>query len=63
LKQRFGVETDFEISDALAKLQQLELVEESAGTWSACDLDTVLSRLDRLWDDQFQFRRSGGSDA
>jgi len=63
LKERFGVETDFEISDALAKLLQLELVEESDGSWSACDLDTVLSRLDRRWDDQFQFRRPGARDA
>ncbi len=63
LQERFGVETDFEISDALAKLLQLELVEESDGTWSACGLDTVLARLDRRWDDHFQFRRSGASDA
>ena len=63
LKERFGVETDFEISDALAKLQQLELVDETGGTWSACDLDTVLARLDRRWDDQFQFRRPGARDA
>ena len=61
LKERFGVETDFEISDALAKLLQLELVEESDGTWSACGLDTVLARLDRRWDDHFQFRRPGAT--
>ena len=56
---RFGVETDFDIRDALAKLKQLELVTEDDGVWTACDLDTVLARLDRRWDDHFQFGRSG----
>ena len=56
LVERFGVETDFEISDALVKLSQLEMVEETEGVWSACDLETVLGRLDRRWDDQFQFQ-------
>jgi hypothetical protein len=56
LAESFGIETDFEISDALAKLSQLEMVEETEGVWSACDLKTVLGRLDRRWDDQFQFQ-------
>jgi hypothetical protein len=38
------------------KLSQLEMVEETEGVWSACDLETVLGRLDRRWDDQFQFQ-------
>ena len=59
LADRFGVETDFDIRDALAKLKQLELVTEDDGVWTACDLDTVLGRLDRRWDDHFQFGRSG----
>ena len=59
LADRFGVETDFDIRGALAKLKQLELATEDDGVWTACDLDTVLARLDRRWDDHFQFGRSG----
>jgi len=63
LKERFGIETDFEIRDALAKLKQFDLVEEDDGVWTACDLVIVLERLDRRWNDQFQFQRSGAADA
>ena len=49
----------YTVRDALAKLKQLELATEDDGVWTACDLDTVLARLDRRWDDHFQFGRSG----
>jgi len=63
LVERFGIETDFEISDALVKLKHLDLVEEDGGVWTARDLDTALERLDQRWNGQFQFQRSGASGA
>ena len=53
----------FVLSDEALFQKQLDLVEEDDGVWTACDLDTVLAGLDRRWDDQFQFQRSGASDA
>ena len=49
-------EIQFRAVDGTVWLSQLEMAEESEGVWRACDLETVLVRLDRRWDDQFQFQ-------
>lgn len=58
LSARCGVEVDFEVTDALAKLKRFGLAFESAsGRWRAVAIEEALTRLDRYWDDRFACRR------
>ena len=49
LTRRFGVEVDFEIDDALAKLEALGLARREEGGLTAPDPDTALARLAEAW--------------
>jgi len=52
-KQTFGTDLDFECSDALSKLEGLDLLRRSDDRLSVLPLDEALVRLDRAWDDFF----------
>jgi hypothetical protein len=58
LKETFGVEVDFEVQDALAKLERLGLLSRDGETLKVIPLDQALELLDRQWDDYFQFNRA-----
>ncbi|MBX9624887.1 MAG: DUF3754 domain-containing protein [Gemmataceae bacterium] len=51
LERQLGVEVDFEIEDALAKLVRAGIVSESAGRYAAVPIDAAQDRLDRLWEE------------
>lgn len=56
LNERFGLEIDFEIHDAMAKLERLGIIVLDAGeTYRALAPAEALARLDTAWDDLFQF--------
>lgn len=55
LRQRFGLDIDFEIHDALAKLQRLGLVLVEAEICTATAPDEALRLLDAAWDGLFNF--------
>jgi hypothetical protein len=55
LYQQFGVETDFEIHDALAKLERDDLVVAIGDKRRARPLDEALQRLDAKWDGFFRY--------
>lgn len=55
LREKAGVNPDFEVNDALAKLRRLRLVDESEGRYRAVGLDEALVRLDEAWDGYFKF--------
>ncbi len=58
LTDRCGIIVDFEVSDALAKLQRLGLAQPSPhGRWRAAQIEAALEKLDRAWDEQFAFHR------
>lgn len=59
LRERFGMEVDFEIGDALAKLERLKLVTKNGDTLAAVGTDDALARLDEAWDGYFTYRRAG----
>jgi hypothetical protein len=44
---------DFEIDDALEKLLELGLVQESNDKLSAISMDTGIQKLDQRWDGYF----------
>jgi hypothetical protein len=59
LQDRCDLTVDFEVSDALAKLQRLGLAEPSpTGRWRAVAIENALQTLDRAWDQQFAFHQA-----
>ena len=58
LEKQLGLKVDFEVSDALAKLQRMGLCRElPGGKYRAVDLEAALVSLDRAWDAQFEFNQ------
>lgn len=49
LERRLNIEVDFEIADALAKLERAGIVEKSGDRYRAVPLEAAQARLDRLW--------------
>ena len=56
LRARFGLNVDFEVHDALDKLEALGLLQCSGETYVAIAPAEALTRLDQAWDDLFHFR-------
>jgi len=55
LRTRFGAEVDFDIRDALAKLERLQLVLHDGETYRALAPEDALAKLDAAWDGVFNF--------
>ncbi len=53
LQDTFGVDVDFEVDDALAKLKRLTLLRCDGETLSVLPIDQALAVLDRAWGDFF----------
>jgi hypothetical protein len=58
LKTTFGVDIDFEVDDALAKLERLGLLKRDDEKLSILALDEALVLLDQRWDNFFLFANS-----
>ena len=59
LTRGFGVATEFEIDDALARLKRLDLLREAEGRFSVPPLPDALARLDQAW---AQLLRTGSTE-
>lgn len=57
LKTNFAVDLDFEVADALAKLERLGFLGPKDGKIAAIPLNEALARLDTLWDRLYDFSR------
>ncbi len=55
LEQRANLKVDFEIGDALAKLERYGLVGRSGDRFRAVSIDKALEALDYKWDNYFKF--------
>ncbi|MBL8546387.1 MAG: DUF3754 domain-containing protein [Hyphomonadaceae bacterium] len=55
LRERFGLEIDFEIHDALGKLERLGLVAREGESYVAIAPAEALMKLDTAWDGLFSF--------
>ncbi|MGD9128134.1 MAG: DUF3754 domain-containing protein [Planctomycetia bacterium] len=59
LHETFGLKVDFEVDDALRKLQEKELVEiretPTGKSYQALDIKTALRTMDQMWDNIFPF--------
>lgn len=64
LRDRCGLSVDFEVSDALEKLDRLGLAQRlpvsnsSEARWRAADIPTALEALDRAWDNYFRYHQT-----
>jgi len=58
LKKNFGMDIDFEVDDAVAKLERLEVLRREGDKLSVLGFDDALARLDYRWDNFFQFNRA-----
>jgi hypothetical protein len=57
LKKSFGLEVDFEVADALQKLEGLGFLTQKDGKIAVVPLEDALARLDTLWDRLYDFSR------
>ena len=58
-RSRMNIELDFEVDDALFKLERLELASKGEdGTWAVVPLADALRRLDHLWDNFFDYNKA-----
>lgn len=55
LERKAKVQVDFEIDDALAKLERLALVQQTCDRYTAIPLRSALERLDEIWDNYFRY--------
>lgn len=56
LAQEFSIDVDFEVDDAMQKLDRLGLSQRCSGDrWKAVSLDCALECLDRAWDNLFPY--------
>jgi hypothetical protein len=59
LSQTFSVDVDFEVDDALGKLERLGLLRRDGDRLSVLPPKEALARLDDVWDNYFQFNVAG----
>lgn len=55
LEGKLGLKVDFEIDDALAKLEKLGIVKQNGDRYIAASLDKALEMLDYRWDNYFKY--------
>lgn len=53
LAEKWQCKINFEIGDAMNKLQELQLVQEAEGRFSAIPIEAGIQQLDSRWDDYF----------
>ena len=63
LKETFEVDVDFEVDDALAKLDRLDLLQRDGERLSVPPPDGALARLDFIWDNYFQYNKAAAAAA
>jgi hypothetical protein len=61
LQEKYGLDIDFEVGDALDKLEGLGFLAEMDRKIGVCALGEALSRLDSLWDHLYDFSVAAGS--
>lgn len=56
-KTTLNTELDFDVEDALLKLQSIGLGIESDGKWAVLPIDRALARVDEIWDGVFEYNQ------
>jgi hypothetical protein len=58
LEGNANLKVDFEIGDALAKLERLKIVRKTGNSYHAEPIDKALEMLDSTWDNYFKYANS-----
>jgi hypothetical protein len=58
LEGKVGLKVDFEVEDALGKLERLKIVSKSGDKYRAVGIDKALELLDYRWDNYFKYNRA-----
>lgn len=58
LEGKLGLKVDFEIEDAIAKLEKLGIVQKKGENYTAVSIDKALEAMDYRWDNYFQYNKS-----
>lgn len=53
-----GLKVDFEIGDALAKLEKMQLLQKNGDRYRAVPIERALEALDTTWDNYFRYANS-----
>jgi Protein of unknown function (DUF3754) len=59
LERLAHLKVDFEIDDALAKLERLKLVTRQGDRYAAVPIEKALEALDYAWDNYFEYNKAG----
>ena len=54
-EKEFNCRLDFDVQDALTKLQQIGLAQEVNDAWSVLPMEKALQRVDEIWDGIFEY--------
>ncbi len=55
--KEFNCELDFDVHDALSKLQHIGLAKEHNSTWTVLPMEKALKRVDEIWDGIFEYNK------
>ena len=55
--QEFKCHLDFDVKDALAKLQHIGLAKEHNLQWKVLPMEQALQRVDEIWDGIFEYNK------
>ncbi len=58
LEQKLGQPIDFEVDDAVVKLERMKLVSIQGNRYVAAPIDAALEHLDRAWDTHFAYHKA-----
>jgi hypothetical protein len=56
-EQEFKCPLDFDVKDALAKLQHIGLAVEHTNHWTVLPMEKALKRVDEIWDGIFEYNK------
>jgi hypothetical protein len=54
-QKEFNTSLDFDVNDALSKLQHIGLAIENQDTWTVLPIEDALKKVDEIWDGIFEF--------
>ena len=54
-EKEFNCRLDFDVQDALTKLQHIGLAQEVNDAWSVLPMEKALQRVDEIWDGIFEY--------
>lgn len=58
LEAKLKMKVDFEVGDALAKLERFQIVTKSGDRYRAAGIEKALERLDYRWDNYFKYNQA-----